>query len=346
MVDRVGEIKLIDFGLATKYQSEEYANLTDTVGTLYSMAPQVLEGSGYDFKADLWSVGVVTYILLSRMQPFWGPMTQMSWPKRRRIMMDLILKCQYAPMKEGVWDSISAHAKGFVGSLLQYDPKLRPTASEALTSNWIQSSSQIPSGSVEKGIYRRVPSLEQTQAMRSLHHATEFRRRAWRLLTTKFGLSDVERLEARLGEAGFKGQGYVEIDTLLCLIQVIGRSSLSREDMNVLQGELSLAGTQHRIEYIDFITEVKRGRKRNLLDNLVSKLDEMDVDNSRQVKLTSILSLLDKNVIPEEFRGEFERTVMFLRDFHGEDGTISTLQVLKWMEKRITREQVHAIEHV
>jgi len=178
-----------------------------------------------------------------------------------------------------------------------------------------------------------------------LHHATEFRRRAWRLLTTKFGFSDVERLEARLGEADIKGQGYVEIDTLLCLIQEIGGSSMSKEDMNVLQGELSLAGTQHRIEYIDFIMEVKRGRKRNLLDNLVATLDEMDVDNSRQVKLTSILSLLDKNVIPEEFREEFERTVVFLRDFHGEDGTISTLHLLNWMEKRITREHVNAIEH-
>ena len=40
MVDKDGEVKLIDFGLATAYLSDQYNNLTDTVGTLYSMAPE------------------------------------------------------------------------------------------------------------------------------------------------------------------------------------------------------------------------------------------------------------------------------------------------------------------
>ena len=97
MLDGKGEIKLIDFGLATAYLSEDYKNMTDKVGTLYSMAPQVINGS-YDEKCDLWSVGVVAYLLLSGEQPFWGPAEQMSWKDRRLIMMDLIKNCQYAPM--------------------------------------------------------------------------------------------------------------------------------------------------------------------------------------------------------------------------------------------------------
>ena len=40
MVDKDGEVKLIDFGLATAYLSDQYNNMTDTVGTLYSMAPE------------------------------------------------------------------------------------------------------------------------------------------------------------------------------------------------------------------------------------------------------------------------------------------------------------------
>ncbi|EED96640.1 predicted protein, partial [Thalassiosira pseudonana CCMP1335] len=71
MFDGKGEIKLIDFGLATAYLNEDYKHMTDKVGTLYSMAPQVLAGD-YDERCDLWSVGVVAYLLLSGNQPFWG----------------------------------------------------------------------------------------------------------------------------------------------------------------------------------------------------------------------------------------------------------------------------------
>ncbi|KAG7363322.1 protein kinase domain containing protein [Nitzschia inconspicua] len=343
MVDRFGEIKLIDFGLATKYQSETYANLTDTVGTLYSMAPQVLEGSGYDFKADMWSVGVVTYVLLSQTQPFWGPTISMSWPKRRSIMMSLILKCEYAPMKGGRWEDISQYAKEFVGSLLQYDPKDRPTAAEALECKWIQS--QNPDVSLVNVSKHEAHGLGDPEAMKTLHHASEFRRKAWGLLSTRFSLSLVEPLEKRLGELDTTVQGFVGIEDLLLLVQEIGGSTLTNEDIDMLRGELGLAGTSHRIEYIDFIIDVKRGLKRNLLDKLAATLDEMDTDNSRQIKISDILSLLDKEVIPDEFRGEFLGAMSLLQDLHGDDGTISTLPILQWMEKRMAQQQSSSIEH-
>lgn len=85
-----------------------------------------------------WSIGVITYILLAGSQPFWGPIYDMEWPKRRKIMIDRIMRCEYKKMKRGIWDSISEEAKAFVASLLQLDPKLRPTAEEALRSKWMK----------------------------------------------------------------------------------------------------------------------------------------------------------------------------------------------------------------
>lgn len=49
---RPEEVKIIDFGLATKYLSDEYKSMTDKVGTIYTMAPQVLQGV-YDLKCDM-----------------------------------------------------------------------------------------------------------------------------------------------------------------------------------------------------------------------------------------------------------------------------------------------------
>ena len=64
------EVKIIDFGLSKRYDPHN-KNLCDGVGTIYTMAPQVLEGI-YDEKADLWSCGVITYMLLSSSLPFHG----------------------------------------------------------------------------------------------------------------------------------------------------------------------------------------------------------------------------------------------------------------------------------
>ena len=57
-------VKLIDFGLATKYLSNEYKYMRERVGTVYTMSPQVIQGR-YGKSCDLWSIGVITYMLLS-----------------------------------------------------------------------------------------------------------------------------------------------------------------------------------------------------------------------------------------------------------------------------------------
>ena len=67
--DPKSEIKLIDFGLSKVYGDN--AQLTDGVGTIYTMAPEVLKGN-YSQTADIWSIGVIAYMLLSSQMPFYG----------------------------------------------------------------------------------------------------------------------------------------------------------------------------------------------------------------------------------------------------------------------------------
>ena len=129
-------LKIIDFGLSTRYLSDDYKSMTDKVGTIYTMSPQVLQGV-YDFKCDLWSIGVIAYDLLSGSLPFWGPVREMPWPDRREIMIDRIMRGQYKRMIHGRWDNVSKEAKNFVAALLQLDPELRPTAAQALNLPWM-----------------------------------------------------------------------------------------------------------------------------------------------------------------------------------------------------------------
>ena len=64
------EIKVIDFGLSKRYSSSD-PPCTEGVGTIYSMAPQVFQGK-YTSQADCWSIGVITFMLLSSSLPFYG----------------------------------------------------------------------------------------------------------------------------------------------------------------------------------------------------------------------------------------------------------------------------------
>ena len=64
------EIKVIDFGLSKRY-SPSNPSCTEGVGTIYSMAPQVFQGK-YTSQADCWSIGVITFMLLSSNLPFFG----------------------------------------------------------------------------------------------------------------------------------------------------------------------------------------------------------------------------------------------------------------------------------
>jgi calcium-dependent protein kinase len=139
MFTDAGELKLIDFGLACKFRDTEGAirTLTEKVGTLYSMSPQCLAES-YDHRCDIWSIGVVAYLLLSGKQPFWGNEKTMPWQERRLEMTSLIEKCEFSPMNGAAWYNISSSAKAFVRSLLQLEAEERPTPKEALQSEWIQ----------------------------------------------------------------------------------------------------------------------------------------------------------------------------------------------------------------
>eukprot|EP00567_Pseudictyota_dubia_P016416 CAMPEP_0197443912 /NCGR_PEP_ID=MMETSP1175-20131217/9535_1 /TAXON_ID=1003142 /ORGANISM="Triceratium dubium, Strain CCMP147" /LENGTH=569 /DNA_ID=CAMNT_0042974619 /DNA_START=137 /DNA_END=1843 /DNA_ORIENTATION=+ len=117
-------VKLIDFGLSKDFSKQDFMNTG--VGTIIMMAPQVFQGK-YTAKADVWSVGVLTYMLLSGCVPFFG--------KTRRHVIKKIMKGVQG-FKGGHWDFISREAKSFVSTLLQVDEAERPSAYDGLKHPW------------------------------------------------------------------------------------------------------------------------------------------------------------------------------------------------------------------
>eukprot|EP01129_Flabellula_baltica_P011071 TRINITY_DN4770_c0_g1_i3.p1 TRINITY_DN4770_c0_g1~~TRINITY_DN4770_c0_g1_i3.p1 ORF type:complete len:401 (-),score=90.94 TRINITY_DN4770_c0_g1_i3:24-1226(-) len=120
-----GSIKVTDFGLSKDYSLE---TLQTSCGTPDYVAPEVLKGVSYDSAVDIWSIGVITYILLCGFPPFYGSNDQ--------VIFDKILRCDYSfPSPD--WDTISEDAKDFIDALLVIDSSERPTAMDCLEAPWI-----------------------------------------------------------------------------------------------------------------------------------------------------------------------------------------------------------------
>eukprot|EP00980_Cylindrotheca_fusiformis_P000496 scaffold120_cov59-Cylindrotheca_fusiformis.AAC.12 len=135
-------VKIIDFGLARKFSKEKMnsdGNVDETewvmrsqVGTPYYVAPEVLTQETYNAKCDVWSIGVVAYVILSGgTLPFHGE----DEAATLRLLEDPNLNVKFEPSEP--WNAFDESAKDFCRALLQKDPKKRPTSEEALELTWL-----------------------------------------------------------------------------------------------------------------------------------------------------------------------------------------------------------------
>jgi calcium-dependent protein kinase len=124
------DIVLIDFGLSAKFrekENHEEEHLHSRVGTSYYIAPEVLNGD-YTSSCDMWSLGVVVYMLLSGTAPFGG--------SDDNQILSSVMKHEYSLTGER-WANISDDAKDFIRKLLDPDPETRFTAEQALEHPWV-----------------------------------------------------------------------------------------------------------------------------------------------------------------------------------------------------------------
>lgn len=119
------EIKLIDFGLSTYARKGRI--MRTRVGTPFYVAPEVLYGE-YQKSCDMWSIGVIAYVLLWGYPPFYGDDNEEIFQKIETVDFNY-------PVED--WASISPIAKDFINKLLVSNPKKRMTPYEAMNHSWL-----------------------------------------------------------------------------------------------------------------------------------------------------------------------------------------------------------------
>jgi len=122
------ELKLINFGLSNKYCSNSGAEQkAKIVRSRYYTAPEVMRGE-YGLKCDIWSLGVIMYVLLSGNMPFAGSTTEAVLENIQSGRFDL---------RDRVWKNISTSGIDLLGKLLVVEPLNRYSAEEALEHPWL-----------------------------------------------------------------------------------------------------------------------------------------------------------------------------------------------------------------
>uniref|UniRef100_A0A8C7FBA4 Calcium/calmodulin-dependent protein kinase type IV n=1 Tax=Oncorhynchus kisutch TaxID=8019 RepID=A0A8C7FBA4_ONCKI len=120
-------LKIADFGLSKII--DDQVTMKTVCGTPGYCAPEILRGCAYGPEVDMWSVGVITYILLCGFEPFFDD-------RGDQYMFKRILNCEYEFVSPW-WDNVSLNAKDLVRKLIVQDPKKRLTTLQALQHPWV-----------------------------------------------------------------------------------------------------------------------------------------------------------------------------------------------------------------
>lgn len=126
------EIKIADFGFAKRVPLE--SSLRTQCGTPGYVAPEILEGVPYGTKVDMWSLGVIVYILLGGYPPFVDNNQAELFKKIRRGKYEF---------HDKYWGRVSQKAKDLISALLTIDPRHRLRAADALKNDWICESDEV-----------------------------------------------------------------------------------------------------------------------------------------------------------------------------------------------------------
>ncbi|GAA6233658.1 serine/threonine-protein kinase 33 [Lates japonicus] len=157
--DRIN-IKVTDFGLAVQTSGVGIENImTEACGTLIYMAPEMMTGCGYTQWCDMWSIGVVMYMLLSGEPPFVS--------KTKANLLEKITN-QEVTFTQPIWATVSDAAKNLLTCLLKVDPAYRMSASQILENPWITGDTNgpaIPSNVLDM-MHDHAQQEEETQTQR------------------------------------------------------------------------------------------------------------------------------------------------------------------------------------
>jgi len=294
-------VKLIDFGLAKFWDPS--TRMSQACGSIHYVAPEVLFQS-YTVQADMWSVGIIAYMLLTGTPAFHGP------------DRDILRKIKAGrPHYSSRFGKLSSQAQAFVQELLVADPSSRLTAAQALEHPWIQERHLARTSVIDSGI---------VGCLRTFAGASRFRRAA--LCMMSWSLSTEEQMELR---------------EQFLLMDVQKRGSIKLNELKaILRDNFHVDGAEaerlfsmldcdnsHEIEYNEFLAAALVGHVNAHEDLLRRTFSRFDRDESGLISQDEL-----REVLGDNFEGEDIEELMRAVDTSG-DGQIDYDEFMAYFQK-------------
>ncbi|KAF7815613.1 calcium-dependent protein kinase 17-like [Senna tora] len=246
-------LKVNDFGLSVFFKEGE--TFKDIVGSAYYIAPEVLKRK-YGPEVDIWSIGVMLYILLSGVPPFWA--------ESENGIFNAILR-GHVDFSADPWPSISPSAKDLVRKMLNSDPKARLTAYQVLNHPWIKEDGEAPDKPLDNVVMNR---LKQFTAM------NQFKK----VIAGNLSEEEIMGLKEMFRSMDTDNSGTITIEELRHGLTKPG-TKLSEQEVEQLM-EAADADGNGLIDYDEFITATMHLNRMNKEEHLYAAFQYFDKDNS------------------------------------------------------------------
>ncbi|KAF8405795.1 hypothetical protein HHK36_007872 [Tetracentron sinense] len=281
--DEDAALKATDFGLSVFYKPGIFAaedikvtclvdhkngdTFTDVVGSPYYVAPEVLR-KHYGPESDVWSAGVILYILLSGVPPFWAETESGIFKQILQGQIDF---------ESEPWPAISESAKDLIRKMLDRNPKKRLTAHDVLCHPWIVDDKVAPDKPLDSAVLSR---MKQFSAMNKL------KKMALRVIAESLSEEEIGGLKELFKMIDTDNSGTITFEELKNGLEKVG-SELVESEIKALMdaADIDNSGT---IDYGEFLAATMHLNKMEREENLKSAFSFFDKDGSGYITIDEL----------------------------------------------------------
>jgi calcium-dependent protein kinase len=288
-------IRVADFGSSTFFTTNN--KLNGRFGTPYYIAPEVLSGS-YDQKCDVWSCGIILYILLTGRAPY--PAASTSEVLRQVVAGDVDLEAE----------EISPGARDLLKRMLSVSLKDRLTAAEALADPWLNShTSPSPDAPILINTLKRLRAFSNTIRLKDAIHTF--------IATQMMSQEDMNRLAETFQAIDVNGDGKLSREELVYMYRETVGEVAAEEEVKKIMENADTDGNGY-IDFTEFMKANLDRTKHLCLDNLKTAFQTFDQDGNGTISLDEL-----KSTLQSDLESDFElRELIREVDLDG-DGEIS-----------------------
>ncbi|XP_050228230.1 calcium-dependent protein kinase 20-like [Mercurialis annua] len=305
-------LKTIDFGLSVFFKPGE--TFPDVVGSPYYVAPEVLK-KHYGPECDVWSAGVIIYILLSGVPPFWDETEQGIFEQVLKGELDFVSE---------PWPNISESAKDLVRKMLVRDPKKRLTAHEVLCHPWVQVDGLAPDRPLDSAVLSR---LKHFSAMNKL------KRLVIRVIAESLSEEEIAGLKEMFKMIDTDASGQITVEELKTGLERVGATLKDSEIDDLMQAaDIDNDGA---ICYGEFIAAMLNLNKIVKDNHLLAAFSYFDKDGSGYITQDELEHACDQFGLGDIHVGELIREVDQDNDGRIDfDEFVAMMKDTGWSERR------------